>query len=121
MITKDIICITCPQGCIIKVSGDPVKGEITSCEGFKCKRGKTYAENEFVHPVRILTSSVKTAGASVPLVAVRTSAPIPKEMQMQAMEEVKKITVSGKIVPGDVIVKNFMGTGADLIASGSVE
>ena len=28
-----------------------------------------------------------------------------------------KITVSGKLVPGDVIVKNFMGTGADLVAS----
>ncbi len=118
---KDIICITCPQGCIIKVTGDPAKGEITGCEGFKCKRGKVYAENEFIKPLRILTSSVKTSGASVPLVAVRTSAPIPKDMQMAAMEEVKKITVSGKLVPGDVIVENFMGTGANLVASGSLE
>ena len=104
MITKDIICITCPQGCIIKVSGDPEKGEIVSCEGFKCPRGKKYAENEFVHPVRILTSSVKTVGASVPLVAVRTSAPIAKELQMEAMEEIKKLTVSGKLTPGDLII-----------------
>ena len=121
MMTKDIICITCPQGCIIKVSGDPAKGEIASCEGFKCPRGKKYAENEFVHPVRILTSSVKTEGASVPLVAVRTSAPIPKELQMAAMEEVKKLTVSGKLIPGDVIVENFMGLGVNLVASGSIE
>ena len=121
MVTKDIICITCPQGCIIKVSGNPEKGEIASCEGFKCKRGKVYAENEFVHPLRILTSSVKTSGAAVPLVAVRTSAPIPKEMQMAAMEEIKKITVSGKLVPGDVIVENFMGLGVSLVASGCLE
>ena len=120
-IEKDIICITCPQGCIIKVSGDPAKAEITSCEGFKCKRGQVYAQNEFVHPVRILTSSVKVNGAAVPLVAVRTSAPIPKEMLMEAMEEVKKITVSGKLVPGDVIVENFMGTGADLVASAAID
>ena len=119
--TKDIICITCPQGCIIKVSGDPAQGTIESCDGFKCKRGKVYAENEFIRPLRILTSSVKTGGANVPLVAVRTSAPIPKEMQMEAMEEVKKITVKGPMTPGDVIVKNFMNTGADLIASGSLE
>ncbi len=121
MITKDIICITCPQGCIIKVTGDPKAGTIESCEGFQCKRGKVYAENEFIRPLRILTSSVKTSGAAVPLVAVRTSAPIPKEMQMAAMEEIKKLTVSGKLVPGDVIVENFMGTGADLVASGSLE
>ena len=121
MVTKDIICITCPQGCIIKVSGDPEKGEIASCEGFKCPRGKKYAENEFVHPVRILTSSVKVDGAAVPLVAVRTSAPIPKEMLLSAMEEVKKITVTAPLTPGDVIVENFMNLGVNLIASGSIE
>lgn len=74
-----------------------------------------------MRPLRILTSSVKTAGAAVPLVAVRTAAPIPKEMQMQGMEEIKKLTVSGKIVPGDVIVENFLGTGVALVASGSLE
>ena len=120
MITKDIICITCPQGCIIKVSGDPQKGEIASCEGFKCKRGKVYAENEFIHPLRILTTSVKTEGCATPLVAVRTSAPIPKEMQMAAMEEVKKLTVKAPLVPGDVIVENFMGLNVNLVASGSL-
>ena len=36
-------------------------------------------------------------------------------------EEVKKLTVTGKIKPGDVIVENFMGTGANLVASGSIE
>ena len=110
MVTKDIICITCPQGCIIKVTGDPAKAEITSCEGFKCKRGKVYAENEFIRPLRILTTSVKTEGAVVPLLPVRTS----------AMVEVKKLTVKGPMKPGDVIVKDFMGTGADLVASGSL-
>ena len=120
MITKDIICITCPQGCIIKVSGDPAKGEIASCEGFKCPRGKKYAENEFIRPLRILTSSVKTEGANVPLVAVRTSAPIPKEMQMDAMVEVKKLTVKGPMKPGDVIVEKFMGLDVNLVASGSL-
>ena len=40
---------------------------------------------------------------------------------MTAMEEVKKITVRGPIAPGDVIVKDFLGTGADLIASGCLE
>jgi CxxC motif-containing protein len=42
-------------------------------------------------------------------------------MQMEAMEEVKKLTVSGKLVPGDVIVENFMNLGVNLVASGSIE
>ena len=110
MVTKDIICITCPQGCIIKVCGDPEKGEIVSCEGFKCKRGKAYAENEFVHPLRILTSSVKTAGAAVPLVAVRTAAPIPKENIFDVMAKIRATTVEAPIKSGTVILSDVFGT-----------
>jgi CxxC motif-containing protein len=36
------------------------------------------------------------------------------------MEEIKRLVVD-KVNSGDVIVPNFLGTGADLIASGSVE
>ena len=36
------------------------------------------------------------------------------------MAEVKKLTVKAPMKPGDVIVKDFMGTGADLVASGSL-
>lgn len=118
---KKIICITCPQGCLITVKGDAEKGEITSIEGFTCKRGKTYAENEFIHPLRILTSSVKVEGASAPLVPVRTRTAIPKELLFKGMDEIRGITLKGAVNCGDVIVPNFMGTGVDLVASGSVE
>ena len=118
---KKIICIICPQGCNITVKGDAEKGEIESIEGFTCKRGKAYAENEFIHPLRILTSSVKTEGSNAPLVPVRTRTAIPKELLFAGMEEIRKITVKGKVSCGDVIVENFLGTGVDLIASGDVE
>lgn len=118
---KKIICIICPQGCNITVKGDAEKGIIESVEGFTCKRGKAYAENEFTHPLRILTSSVKTEGSSFPLVPVRTRTAIPKELLFAGMEEIRKITVKGKVSCGDVIVANFLGTGVDLIASGDVE
>ena len=122
MITeKKIICITCPQGCVITVRGDAENGQIESVEGFTCPRGKKYAENEFTHPVRILTSSVKSElNPDCPL-AVRTAGPIPKELLMDGMKEIRKITVQGKINCGDVIVRDFLGTGPDLIASGSIE
>ena len=119
MITKDIICITCPQGCIIKVSGDPAKGEIASCEGFKCPRGKKYAENEFIRPLRILTSSVKVEGASVPLVAVRTSAPIPKDQVTVWAEKLRTIPApAGPIRPGQILLRDPFGLGVDILAAG---
>lgn len=118
---KKIICITCPRGCVVTVKGDPAQNKIDSVEGNECRRGLTYAQNEFIHPVRILTSSVKTEGCAAPLMAVRTSAPIPKELLFDGMEEIKKITVKGPVATGDVIVANFLGTGADLVAAGSIE
>ena len=81
---KKIICIICPQGCNITVKGDAEKGTIESIEGYTCKRGLAYAENEFTHPLRILTSSVKTEGARAPLVPGRTRTAIPQELLFQA-------------------------------------
>ena len=121
MTEKQIICITCPQGCQITVRGDEKTGEIASVEGYTCPRGRAYAEDEFCHPLRILTSSVKTVGSSVPLVPVRTRTAIPKELLFRGMEEIRKLTVTGAVNCGDVIVSNFLGTGVDLISSGSAE
>ena len=118
---KKIICITCPQGCLITVRGDAEKGVVESVEGFSCKRGKEYAETEFTHPSRILTSSVRVEGGDAPLVAVRTRTAIPKELLFKGMEEIRGITLTAPVHCGDVIVKDFLGTGVDLIASGSVE
>ena len=118
---KKIICIICPQGCTITVKGDAEKGTIETVEGFTCKRGKTYAENEFVHPLRILTSSVKVTGADTPLVSVRTRTAIPKELLLCGMEEIRKLTLKGAVSCGDIIVSDFLGTGVDLIATGSAK
>ena len=116
---KQIICITCPQGCLVTVRGDDRTGEIDSVEGNSCPRGRAYAENEFCHPLRILTSSVKVEGGDVPLIPVRTRTAIPKELLFRGMEEIRKLTVKGAVACGDVIVSDFLGTGVDLIASGS--
>lgn len=118
---KKIICITCPQGCMITVKGDAEKGTIESVEGYTCNRGKAYAENEFIHPLRILTSSIKVLNATAPIVSVRTKTAIPKELLFKGMDEIRKITLKGKVSCGDVIIADFLGTGVDLVATGSVE
>ena len=113
---KRITCIVCPQGCNITVEGD---GEqIRSMSGHECKRGETYARDEFTHPLRILTSTIKVSGSTVPLVAVRTDKPIPKELLFRGMEEIRNVQAVVPVKRGDVIIPNMLGTGADLIATG---
>ena len=115
MAEKRITCIICPQGCDIIVDGDGK--QIRSMTGQACKRGETYATDEFIRPLRILTSTVKVSGP-VPLVAVRTNKPVPKEMLFRCMEEIRKVQAKLPVKRGDVLISNILDTGADLVATG---
>lgn len=118
MITKEIICTVCPLGCHIQVTGEGER--IVSVEGNTCQRGYDYAVAEFLHPVRILTSTVKTDSLKHPLLPVRSSKPLPKEKIMDCMQQIKAAKVSAPIKPYDVIIKDVCGTGIDIVATGAL-
>lgn len=112
---KEIICTVCPRGCHILAVGDgKVATEIT---GYACPRGKTYAENEYSAPVRILTTLVKLDGGAEELLPVRSSKPILKEKIADCMAEIKKVTVRPPVKRYDVIIKDVCGTGVDIVAT----
>ena len=116
---KEIICTVCPTGCTIRVEGE--NGNISSIEGFSCPRGKVYAENEFISPVRILTSTAKVKSAKTPLVAVRSKTPVPKDKLFQCMDEIRKLDLDTPVNRGDVLIANICGTGVDIVATGEVK
>ncbi len=116
---KEIICTVCPTGCNITVEGEGKN--ITKIDGFTCNRGKTYAENEFVSPVRILTSTAKIIGTKSPLIAVRSKTPLPKDKLFDCMEEIRKLTVKAPVHRGDVLIQNICSTGVDIVSSGDAE
>ena len=119
MIEKVITCITCPVGCDITVRGEGEK--ISGMEGYQCKRGEEYAHNEFIHPVRILTTIVKVDGGNAPLVAVRSDKPVPKELLLDCMQKIKTVRVKSPVRRYDVIIPNILGTGANMVATGEVK
>ncbi|MBQ8440496.1 MAG: DUF1667 domain-containing protein, partial [Clostridia bacterium] len=60
---RELTCIVCPKGCPMKVT---LEGkEILNIEGFTCPRGKQYAIDECTHPMRTLTSTVRTSKGGV--------------------------------------------------------
>ncbi len=116
---KKIICTVCPLGCNITVCG---KGDqIESAEGFTCKRGEEYARNEFAHPVRILTSTVKVTGSTAPLVSVRSNKPVPKQLLLKCIDEISKVTVKAPVHTCDVIIADILGTGIDIVSTCEAE
>ncbi len=114
-----IVCIGCPKGCQVKVEND--KSEILSIKGFECIRGREYAKKEFTNPTRILPTTVRIKKGELPLIPVKTSAPIPKELLISAMEELAQIEVEAPIRLGDVIVKDLLKTGIDVVATRTIE
>jgi len=112
---KEIVCIICPIGCNIIVEGEG--NEIKSIKGYNCNRGIDYARDEYLHPKRILTTTVKVAGKDV-LIPVRSNKPIPKEMIMDCMEVIKKTRIKGKVKIYDVIIEDICNTGVDIVATG---
>lgn len=116
MTERNLICIACPRGCPMKVTLDDA-GAITSIEGATCKNGEAYATNEVTHPMRNLTSTVKVLGGEAPVVPVKTSIDIPKELIFDAMKLINEATLPAPVHIGDVAISNILGTGADIIAT----
>ena len=114
---KEIICTVCPRGCHIVVDGD--EKSVVSMEGYGCKRGMTYAEAEYLSPVRILTTTVKVADGEE-LVPVRSAMPVPKAKLLECMEVIKKTTVNLPVKRYDIIVSDICGTGVDIVATKTV-
>lgn len=115
MKTRKLTCIVCPRGCDLTINLED-DGKIIDITGHTCPRGKVYAENECTNPQRTLTSTVACEGGGV--IPVKTSTTIPKAMIFDAMKEISAIVAPNDAKIGDILVKDFLGTGADLVVSG---
>ncbi len=114
-------CIVCPIGCHLEADVSE-SGEILSVSGNTCKRGETYIRDEVTDPRRTLTSTVKLTGAAHDkFLPVKTDGTIPKGRLFEAMEVLSKITVTVPVRRGDIIVENFLGEGANLVAGKTVD
>jgi CxxC motif-containing protein len=85
-----------------------------------CERGERYAIDEYLTPRRVLTTTINLQNAATRYLPVKTSQPIPKELLFPCMNVLKRVVVSPPIDLGDVVVKNVLGTGVDVVATRSV-
>lgn len=114
---RNLICTSCPIGCSITVELSEGGKDVISVTGNSCKRGDLYARSECTHPERMVSSTVKVDGGRLPVVPVKTSAPIPKEKIFAVMKEINKASAKAPVNIGDVIVKNVLKLGVDIVAT----
>lgn len=114
---KELICITCPKGCHLKVDD---AGNV-SVGGTGCQKGVDYAKKEMTNPTRVITSTVHIVGAAIDRLPVKTDRDIPKGAIFAAMKLLDGLIVHAPIRVGDVIVPDILGTGANWVATRTLQ
>ena len=115
---RNLTCIGCPMGCPLVVTLD--HGEVVSVEGNTCKRGAVYGKKEVTNPTRIVTSTVRVSGGSIPVVSVKTREDIPKEKIFDCIKALQEIEVAAPVNIGDVVLRDVAGTGVDVVATKNI-
>ncbi|MGE5308493.1 MAG: DUF1667 domain-containing protein [Deltaproteobacteria bacterium] len=118
MTRKNMTCIECPVGC--SLCADIENCRLVQVSGNKCPKGEGYARSEVENPSRFLTSIAAARGLELKMVPVRTDKPIPKSRMMEAAAQIKKITIDRPVRAGEVLVKDLLGLGVDVVATRSV-
>lgn len=107
------------MSCIIDV--DYTKKGIKKLQGHQCKKGKVYAREELYDPKRMVTSTIKVNAGVLPLVSVRTNKSIPKKLIFPIINEISRINLEAPVKIGEIIIENIQGTGANIIATKTVD
>lgn len=108
---KELICITCPKGCHLKVDE-----ETFAVTGNSCPRGAEYGANELRNPVRVVTSTVIAEGPARRL-PVKTDRPIPKGKMFEVMAEIAAVRAEPPVALGQILIPHVAGTEANVVAT----
>ena len=112
---REMICLSCPIGChlAIDLKGDD-QIEVT---GNRCPKGEEYAKEEYFSPRRVVTATCRCASSSMHRVPVRTSRRLPVELIGDLLAELYALTLEAPMKAGDALLRDYKGTGVDVVLS----
>ncbi len=119
MKNAEFICTKCPMGCNLYLT---ISDEEIVVQGNTCKVGEKYGISEYRNPVRTLTTSIMClTSTGNKMISVKTSEEIPKDKLFECLEEIKKVKITcNHISIGDIILKNILNLGVDIVATRSL-
>lgn len=115
---KEYTCIICPRSCDLVLEKE--NGELR-VSGNSCPRGAEYAENEYLHPVRMITTTVKLIGGKNRTLPVISSGAVPKEKLRDCLDYLYGLEIQTPVKLHDVIVENILDTGISVLAARDAE
>jgi CxxC motif-containing protein len=110
---REFICVTCPVGCAIDAV---VEGqELIEIRGQACNRGQAFVKEELSAPRRMLTTTVRVEGGTLPLVPVRSTEPLPKALVLDVAAALRGVVLHAPVREHQVVLADALGTGIDIV------
>jgi CxxC motif-containing protein len=93
-----------------------VRNKKFNISGNECIKGEQYAIQEIKKPLRILTTTVLIDNGEHTLLPVRSEKGIHKDLIIECINEISRIRIKAPIKCKDIIYKNILNTGTNIIA-----
>lgn len=72
-------------------------------------------------PTRIVTTTVRIKGGTLPALSVKTKDGVPKDKITECISCLQEVETEAPVCVGDVIVEDIAGTGVSVVATKSIE
>ncbi len=117
-----LTCIICPMGCLMEVTIRREENAIhvLDVKDNTCPRGEDYAKKELVNPTRTLTTTIAVIAGESFLVPVKSDGEVPKERLMDCMEVIRRKSIKAPVKRGDILIRDILGSGVNVIACADV-
>jgi CxxC motif-containing protein len=113
-----MVCFICPKSCRLTVTQDT---NTIVVENNRCPRGILFARKEVTDPERILTSTIRVTNGVLPLVSVRSDAPVKKGELKNLMKQLDSVTVEAPVTSGQVVFPSVGENHVTIIATRGIE
>jgi len=114
-------CKVCPIGCELIITENPTDPLGFTVEGNSCNRGRDFAIHQVTEPSRILTGKVVLKNGSMGHLPVKTTGVVPKNKVEECLKIINSTEVSAPVNKGDIIIKNILGLGVDVVSQRKVK
>lgn len=114
----DLICISCPLGCHLKVS--MLANDEVVVEGNRCSRGLEYGREEMLSPKRVVTATVALKDGVIGRVPVKTDKPLLKKHIPTLLSYLYGMQLQAPVEKGFELLCDIEGSGVNLVATRSI-
>lgn len=112
-------CKICPMKCELIIEDDKENNSYT-VRGNRCPQGQKYVLKELKEPSRVMFSRVLLDSGPMSRLHVKTDDIVPSYLKDKFIEIIENTRVKAPISKGDIIIKDVMNTGINVISARKV-